>query len=53
MLSALIGVLAPPARTPSGHRDYDDAAVGRLTFVRAAQSVGLKLGEISQVVSLR
>ncbi len=48
-----IGVLAAPARTPSGYRDYDDAAVDRLGFVRAAQSVGLKLGEIRQVVALR
>ncbi|MGH9119878.1 MAG: MerR family transcriptional regulator [Acidimicrobiales bacterium] len=36
-------MLAPPARTPSGYRDYDASVVDRLGFVRAAQSVGLTL----------
>ena len=27
-----IGILAPPARTPSGYRAYDQAALGRLGF---------------------
>jgi MerR family copper efflux transcriptional regulator len=48
-----IGVLAPADRTPSGYRDYDDPAIDRLAFVRAAQAVGLTLGEIRQVVALR
>ncbi|MGH9244880.1 MAG: heavy metal-responsive transcriptional regulator [Acidimicrobiales bacterium] len=48
-----IGVLAPPARTPSGYRDYDEAVVDRLAFVRSAQSVGLRLGEIREIVALR
>ena len=48
-----IGVLAPPARTPSGYRDYDRSALGRLAFVRAAQAAGLTLGEIRQVIALR
>jgi MerR family transcriptional regulator, copper efflux regulator len=48
-----IGVLTPPTRTPSGYRDYDHAALGRLAFVRAAQAVGLTLGEIRQVVAFR
>ncbi len=39
------GVLAPAARTPSGYRDYGDDTLGRLAFVRAAQAVGLSLGE--------
>jgi DNA-binding transcriptional MerR regulator len=48
-----IGVLTPPTRTPSGYRDYDHAALGRLEFVRAAQAVGLTLGEIRQVIAFR
>lgn len=48
-----IGVLAPPARTASGYRNYDDTVVDRLTFVRSAQSVGLTLGEIREIVALR
>jgi MerR family transcriptional regulator, copper efflux regulator len=48
-----IGILASPARTASGYRSYDQAALGRLEFVRAAQAVGLTLGEIRQVVAFR
>jgi MerR family transcriptional regulator, copper efflux regulator len=48
-----IGVLAPAERMPSGYRDYDEPAIDRLAFVRAAQAVGLTLGEIRQVVALR
>ena len=48
-----IGILTPPARTPSGYRAYDEAALGRLGFVRAAQAVGLTLGEIRQIIAFR
>jgi MerR family transcriptional regulator, copper efflux regulator len=48
-----IGILTPPARTASGYRSYDEAALGRLGFVRAAQAVGLTLGEIRQVIAFR
>ena len=48
-----LGILPPPARTPSGYRSYDQAAMGRLGFVRAAQAVGLTLGEIRQIIAFR
>ncbi len=48
-----IGVLAPPPRMPSGYRDYDEAALGRLSFIRSAQAVGLTLGEIREVIGFR
>ncbi|MEO0495508.1 MAG: heavy metal-responsive transcriptional regulator [Actinomycetota bacterium] len=48
-----IGLLASPARTPSGYREYDDAAVERLTFVRDAQATGLTLGEVASVLELK
>ena len=48
-----IGILALPARTPSGYRSYDQTALGRLEFVRAAQAFGLTLGEIRQIIALR
>lgn len=47
------GVLPAPARLPSGYRDYDEAALARLRFVRAAQAAGLTLAEIRQVVAIR
>lgn len=48
-----IGVLDEPPRTPSGYRDYTSSALDRLRFVRAAQSVGITLGEIREIVGLR
>jgi MerR family transcriptional regulator, copper efflux regulator len=48
-----IGLLTPPARTPSGYRSYDPSALARLGFVRAAQAVGLTLGEIRQIIAFR
>jgi MerR family transcriptional regulator, copper efflux regulator len=48
-----IGILAPPARTAAGYRTYDQLTIGRLTFVRAAQAVGLTLGEIRQIIAFR
>jgi DNA-binding transcriptional MerR regulator len=48
-----IGVLDPPARTPSGYRQYTPEATNRLAFIRSAQAVGLSLGEIRGIVALR
>lgn len=48
-----IGILTPPARTASGYRTYDEVALGRLGFVRAAQAVGFTLGEIRQIIAFR
>ena len=48
-----IGVLATPPRTGGGYRDYEEDVVGRLEFVRAAQAVGLTLGEIREVIGFR
>lgn len=48
-----IGLLAEPARTASGYRDYVPEAVERLRFVRDAQATGLSLTEISSVLELK
>lgn len=47
------GVLPEPARTPSGYRDYDGSDLERLRFVKLAQSLGLRLDEISEVLAFR
>jgi MerR family copper efflux transcriptional regulator len=47
------GVLPEPDRRPSGYRDYDDSALARLRFIKAAQVAGLTLAEIRQVITLR
>ena len=47
------GVLPEAARTPSGYRTYDESALRRLQFVKAAQAAGLTLAEIVQVITVR
>ena len=42
-----------PARRDSGYRDYGEEAADRLGFIRAAQSVGLTLGEIRETLAFR
>jgi DNA-binding transcriptional MerR regulator len=44
------GVLSPPARRPSGYRDYAASAVDRLRFARSLQDLGLTLDEIVLVL---
>ena len=48
-----IGLLPPPPRLGSGYRDYEPSTLDRLAFIRAAQAVGLALGEIRGIVALR
>ncbi len=40
-------------RVGSGYRDYEPSTLDRLTFIRAAQAVGLSLGEIRGILGLR
>lgn len=47
------GVLPAAVRLPSGYRDYDDSALARLRFVKAAQAAGLTLAEVRQVTAVR
>jgi DNA-binding transcriptional MerR regulator len=48
-----IGVLRPEERSESGYRLYGEGALDRYRFVRAAQAVGLRLGEIREIIALR
>ena len=47
------GLLPAPQRTPAGYRSYDQDAVTRLRFVRSAQTLGLSLAEIADVLRVR
>ena len=47
-----IGVLAPPARGPSGYRNYDPTASDRVRFIKTAQQAGLTLNEITGIFNL-
>jgi MerR family transcriptional regulator, copper efflux regulator len=46
-------LLAPPARTPAGYRDYGPGILERLAFIRHAQSAGLTLEHIREVLDIR
>lgn len=48
-----IGLLDAPVRTAGGYRDYDNTALARLAFIRAARSLELGVGEIRGIVALR
>ena len=46
------GLLVPPPRTPSGYRDYGTAALEDLTFIKKAQTLGLKLADVHDVLEI-
>ena len=48
-----VGVLPAQEWTPSGYHLYGEDALDRYRFVRAAQAVGFRLGEIRAIVALR
>ncbi len=48
-----IGLLPPPEREANGYRSYGTDALQRLRFVQHAQSAGLTLREITQVLAIR
>ena len=47
------GLLAEPARKPSGYRQYDEGVVDRLRFIKRAKELGFTLNEIKELLSLR
>lgn len=47
------GLLPAPARTTGDHRRYGDRAVDRLQFIRGAKRLGLRLGDIAELLALR
>ncbi len=47
------GLLPPAARTRSGYRDYDAAALTRLAFIRRSRAAGLTLAQIRAILTIR
>lgn len=47
------GLMQPPPRSQSGHRQYPAAAAQRLAFIRRAQSLGFTLAEIKELLELK
>lgn len=46
------GLLAPPDRSGSGYRLYDETVLERLAFIRSAQAVGFTLQDIRELLRL-
>lgn len=46
------GLLARPPRNSSGYREYPLEAVDRLRLIKQAQALGLRLEEITELLSL-
>ncbi len=44
--------LVEAARTRSGYRDFDDAAVEVIQMIRNAQRLGVKLSEMDEIIAL-
>ena len=47
-----VGLLSKVPRTASGYRLYDPGIVDRLQFIKKAQSLGLRLTEIKEILDL-
>lgn len=47
------GLLAKPARTASGYRQFDEDVIARLKFIQRAKELGFTLNEIKELLSLR
>ena len=47
------GLLADPRGRAFGYREYGDATLERLTFIRRAQELGFTLSEIAELLALR
>lgn len=46
-------LLTPPNRSPNGYRQFDEASVRRVRFIKGAQALGLKLSEIRELLDIR
>lgn len=46
------GLLPAPPRGPNGYRQYDDAALKRLRFIRRAQALGFSLAQVRELLRL-
>ncbi len=48
-----VGLLEPAARSDAGYRLYDEASAQRLRFIKGLQRMGLRLGDIKELLDVR
>ena len=48
-----IGILPPADRATNGYRTYDSGVAERISFIQDAQSAGMSLAEIQEILVLR
>lgn len=48
-----LGLLPPAERTPAGYRQFGDETVKRIGFIKDAQSLGLRLDEIGELLKIQ
>jgi DNA-binding transcriptional MerR regulator len=48
-----LGLLTPAERSAAGYRLYDGEAGERLRFIKGAQRMGLRLGDIKELLDIR
>ena len=48
----VVGLMPAPKRTESGYRQYNDAEVHTLRFIRQARDLGFSIHEIGELLSL-
>lgn len=48
-----LGLLPRAGRTPSGYRQFDEGVARRIRFIKDAQSLGLKLSEIGELIKIQ
>src|SRR3546814_1224254 len=47
-----IGLLSPPARSPSSYRSYGMEHLQRLAFIRRARDLGFPLDQVRELLSI-
>lgn len=47
-----IGLIAPPARSPAGYRQYDTSHVDRVAFIRRCRELGFPLHKIEALLAI-
>ncbi len=48
-----LGLLEPAGRSTAGYRLYDEACGERLRFIKALQRMGLRLGDVKELLDVR